>query len=96
MSTEKSEKLNLKKLNWNKLDLNGFSKLSETINESLKLKKTKQIKPEKNKIIVITIDNKTYKISYKDYVRYKSMKSTKTKEKFKQYVVKNYEPILAI
>lgn len=98
MDNKKTENndINLSQINWNKLDIESFSKLSEDLNFDIKTNKSKLKKELAKKIIVINIDNKKYELKYSDYSRYKSLKSSKSKENFKNFIKQHYTPIVEI
>lgn len=88
--------INLKDINWNKLDLESFSAISDKLNSDLKREKKATKAELSSKPIVVNIDNFKYEIKYSDYIRYKSIKSLKAKNKFKEFVKTHYQPLMEL
>jgi len=86
-------KIDLKKIDWNNLNMEDFSKLSESLNTDIK--NNKKIEREKNskKLIVIEINSLKYEITYSDYTRYKTLKSQKSKDNFLSKIEEKQTPI---
>lgn len=87
--------INLKTIDWNNLSVEDFSSLSEKLNSNLTKTKRPKIDDDK-KFIIIKIDGQTFEISNSDYVRFKTLKSKKSKENFQNYVKKAYHPIIEL
>lgn len=84
--------INLNDLNWNKMSPEEFEKLSLSLREKHKIKKERKKRISTNTVI-INLKGRKYNIKCSDYEKYKNLTSEKSKEKMKDYIVKNYQPI---
>jgi len=90
--------MRLKQINWNKLSQDNWQQLDEIITKNLK--KIRQIPVEKT--IILNIDENddeidgSYEISYKDFIKYKTIHTKHAKKNFFRYVAKTYQKIIEI
>lgn len=89
----KDNKIDLEKINWNNLNMEEFSKLSESLNVNIKQKNQAEKEKLSKKLIVVEIESLKYEINYTEYIRYKTLKSQKSKDNFLQKIKNNHEPI---
>jgi hypothetical protein len=84
------KEINLKDVNWSKMNPEDFIELEKKLQQSIKVEKAR--KKYENGAHIIKIADTFYRVKNSDYVRLKRMRSQKSLIKFKEYIIKTYSP----